>query len=129
MIKHAMAVAADWQTAGDGGSLHGALEAGAAQAKAQAHALAVVSPSASITFAELEAGSNRLARELEARGVGLETPVGLYMERAPEFVVGALAIMKAGGAYVPLDPAAPPQRIAAILRDCGAPLLLSQQWK
>jgi non-ribosomal peptide synthetase component F len=124
-----MSLEIDWRSERGGASLFGPVEAVSAQARRRPHSLAVISPLESITYGELEAGSNRLAHELEARGVGLRSAVGLYTERSPAFVVGALAIMKAGGAYVPIDPGTAPQRIEAILRDCGAELLLSHQGK
>ncbi|HEV2145827.1 MAG TPA: amino acid adenylation domain-containing protein [Longimicrobiaceae bacterium] len=88
---------------------------------------AVVSGGESITCAQLEARSNRLARHLRSRGVRAESLVGLYLERGVEMVVAMLAIHKAGGAYVPLDPAYPVERLAYMLRDCGARVLLTQE--
>ncbi len=130
MIKTPMAESTDRKAAaGCAPQLAGAIECIVAQAAAQPGATAVASPSGAITFGELEKASNRLARELRSRGVELETAVGLFTDRSPAFVVGALAILKAGGAYVPLDPTGPPQRLAGILRDSGAPVLLSHAWK
>jgi amino acid adenylation domain-containing protein len=129
MIKTPKAESSGGEAAGRASQLGGAIERIAAQAAAQPGAMAVASPSGAITFAELEAASNRLARELRARGVELETAAGLFTDRSPAFVIGALAILKAGGAYVPLDPAGPPQRLAGILRDSGAPVLVSHAWK
>ena len=57
-----------------------------------------------VTYGDLDARSNRLARRLRSLGVGAETPVGLCLERGAGLIVGLLAILKAGGAYVPLDP-------------------------
>ncbi|MET0395249.1 MAG: non-ribosomal peptide synthase/polyketide synthase, partial [Longimicrobiaceae bacterium] len=79
-----------------------------------------------LTYAELERRSNRLARHLRTRGVGPEVRVGLCLERGVEMVVGVLGILKAGGAYVPLDPAYPAERLAYTLGDSGASLLLTQ---
>ncbi|HLL48001.1 MAG TPA: amino acid adenylation domain-containing protein, partial [Longimicrobiaceae bacterium] len=78
-----------------------------------------------LTFAELEDESNRLANLLRRRGVGPEVRVALCLERGPELVVALLAVLKAGGAYVPLDPGHPAGRIALVVRDAGAPLLLT----
>lgn len=72
----------------------------------------------------LEAESNRLARGLQARGLTADAPVGLCLDRSPEFVVGVLAVLKAGGAFVPLDPKWPSDRQAFVLKDCGATWLL-----
>jgi amino acid adenylation domain-containing protein len=78
-----------------------------------------------VTYAELDSRSNRLARHLAARGVGVGSLVGLFVERSPAMVVALLAILKAGGAYVPLDPAYPKARIELILKDAKAALLVS----
>jgi amino acid adenylation domain-containing protein len=80
-----------------------------------------------LTYAELNAESNRLARYLRARGVGADALVGMYTERSPATVVALLAVLKAGGAYVPMDPAYPAARLEFMLRDCGAKLLLTQE--
>ena len=106
----------------------GVIEAISARAAAQPDSPAIVGLAETMTFRQLDELSNRLARHLQARGATLETPVGLYTQRSPAFIVGALAILKAGAAYVPFDQACPPLRIGAILRDCGAPLLLSHHW-
>jgi len=53
-------------------------------------------------------------------------PVGFCMERGPEMAVVLLGILKAGGAYVPLDPGYPPERLALMVGEIGAPLLLAQ---
>jgi len=76
------------------------------------------------SYRRLDAESNRLARRLRALGVGPETAVGIAMERSPELVLGTLAILKAGGAYVPLDAGYPDERLAFMLEDTGAHLVL-----
>ncbi len=98
------------------------------QAAARPQSPAIYGTQTSITFQQLDQRSNRLASHLQALGVALESTVGLYFERSPDFVVSALAVLKAGGAYVPLDPAYPPDRIAAILADSGTRVLLSHKW-
>jgi amino acid adenylation domain-containing protein len=101
----------------------------AAQAAATPYALAVRCGQEKLTYRELDAQSNQLARYLQLLGVGAESPVGLYVERSLAFVTGALAIMKAGGAYLPLDPEWPAQRIASVLRDAQVNVLVSHRWK
>ncbi|HET6763159.1 MAG TPA: condensation domain-containing protein, partial [Longimicrobiaceae bacterium] len=91
----------------------------AAQAAATPDAVAVGAGGSRMTYAELDARANRLARRLRARGVGPESRVGLSMQRGPELVVAVVAILKAGGAYVPLDPAYPAERLAFMLADAG----------
>ena len=80
-----------------------------------------------LTYGELDARANQLAHHLQSLGVGPETIVGLCVERSLDMVIGLLGILKAGGAYLPLDPAYPPQRIAFMLDDAGAPLVITQE--
>ncbi|MFC4314150.1 non-ribosomal peptide synthase/polyketide synthase [Steroidobacter flavus] len=87
-------------------------------------AIAVQAGETMLTFAELDARSNRLAQLLRAKGIGAETPVGIHADRSLELVLGILAVLKAGGAYVPLDPQLPPERLLYQLQDSGAKLLL-----
>src|SRR5579862_761396 len=89
-------------------------------------AIAVAFGSETLTYAELNVRANRLARWLRQQGTGAESLVGLYVERSLEMVVGLLAILKSGGAYVPIDPAYPKDRIAFVLADSGARLVLTQ---
>ncbi|MET0399651.1 MAG: amino acid adenylation domain-containing protein [Longimicrobiaceae bacterium] len=98
----------------------------AEQAARTPGAVAVVSDAGALTYAELESRSNRLARALRGMGVGPETRVALFMERTPELLPAVLAVWKAGGAYVPLDPAYPRERLALLLEDSGAAVVLSQ---
>src|SRR4029079_7961464 len=80
-----------------------------------------------LTYRELDARANLLARRLRSRGVGPEVRVGLYVERSLEMMVGLLAILKAGGAYVPLDPSSPLPRLAFMLEDAAVPVLLTEE--
>ncbi|HST57442.1 MAG TPA: amino acid adenylation domain-containing protein, partial [Longimicrobium sp.] len=80
----------------------------------------------SLTYGELEARANRLARHLRGLGVGPDARVGVCLQRGPELMVGVLGILKAGGAYVPLDPAYPAERLAYMLEDSAARVLLTQ---
>jgi amino acid adenylation domain-containing protein len=80
-----------------------------------------------LTYGELNRRANRLAHYLRASGVGPEALVGICMEPSLEMVIGLLGILKAGGVYVPLDPAYPQERLALMLQDSGARLLLTQE--
>ncbi|HZI05482.1 MAG TPA: amino acid adenylation domain-containing protein, partial [Archangium sp.] len=106
------------------GCLHELIEAQAARTP---QALAVVYEDGQLTFAELDRRANQLAHALRSRGVGPEVRVALCMERSLDMVVGVLGILKAGGAYVPMDPAYPAQRLAFMLQDSRARLVLTQQ--
>ena len=80
-----------------------------------------------LTYAELQARSNRLARYLAKHGVGPEVRVGLCLERSLDLLVALLGALKAGGVYVPLDPAYPRERIALVLEDAAPPVVLTQR--
>lgn len=97
------------------------------QASLTPDAVAVLSETGTLTYGELNAKANRLARHLRNLGVGPDVLVGVCTERSPEMLVGLLGILKAGGAYVPVDPAYPPERIKFILEDTSVPVLLTQQ--
>ncbi|GLW74745.1 hypothetical protein Kpho02_70420 [Kitasatospora phosalacinea] len=89
-------------------------------------AVAVVSGDASLTFAELDRATTRLARTLRERGVGSETVVGVLAERSVEMLVAVIAVLKAGGAYLPLDVSLPPARMTYMLEDSKAAIVLAQ---
>jgi amino acid adenylation domain-containing protein len=99
------------------GFLHEGFEA---QAQRTPEAVAVTGKRGSMTYGELADRSARLAERLCGLGVGPETVVGVYTRRTPEMVVAVLGVLRAGGAYVPLDPAQPAERLAYILADSGA---------
>jgi amino acid adenylation domain-containing protein len=103
--------------------MHGAFEAQAARTP---DAPALVFGAETLTYGELDAYANRMAHHFRALGVGPDTLVGLCTERTPRMVAALLGILKAGGAYVPLDPAYPPERLAYMLEDSGAPVLVSE---
>ncbi|WP_329093288.1 non-ribosomal peptide synthetase [Streptosporangium sp. NBC_01469] len=88
---------------------------------------AVVTGDATLTYAELDERATRLAHWLRGIGVGRGSPVAVCAERSAELVVGLLAVLKAGGAYVPLDPEYPPSRLAFMLADSGARVMLTQR--
>ncbi|MGY4761311.1 non-ribosomal peptide synthase/polyketide synthase [Paenibacillus caseinilyticus] len=79
----------------------------------------------SLTYRELNAKANQLARVLRREGVGPDTVVGLMVPRSLEMLVGILGILKAGGAYLPLDPSHPKDRIGYMLEDAQVRLLLT----
>lgn len=90
-------------------------------------AVAIVFENQQLTYSELNAKANQLARYLRRLGVGPEVLVGICLDRSLEMIVGVLSILKAGGAYVPLDPAYPSERLSFMLEDAGVSLLLTQE--
>jgi amino acid adenylation domain-containing protein len=98
-----------------------------AQAKSTPDAVAVTCEAQGMTYRELNARANQLAHCLREQGVGPDVLVGLCVERSVEMMVGVLGILKAGGAYVPLDPEFPRERVAFMLEDSAAPVLVTQQ--
>ena len=90
-----------------------------AQAKRTPDATALICGGEKLTYGELDARANRVARTLIGLGVRPDGLVGLYVSRSIDLVVGALGIWKAGGAYVPLDPTYPRDRIALMIEDSG----------
>ncbi|HEY0384393.1 MAG TPA: amino acid adenylation domain-containing protein, partial [Pyrinomonadaceae bacterium] len=79
-----------------------------------------------LSYSELNRRANQLAHRLLALGVGPDVPVAIMLERSIEMVVAVLGVLKAGGAYLPLDPVYPTERLAFMLEDCQAPVILSQ---
>jgi amino acid adenylation domain-containing protein len=98
----------------------------AAQAERTPQALAVVSGQDALTYHELDARADRLARRIAGLGAGPEVRVGICLERSAGLVVAILAVLKAGAAYLPLDPAYPADRLAYMLADSGARVLVTQ---
>jgi amino acid adenylation domain-containing protein len=100
------------------------------QAALTPDATAVVGESESLTYRELDARANRLARRLRRLGVRVDEPVAICADRSPALIVGLLAILKAGGAYLPLDPSYPSERLAFMIEDgldgVAKPVLLAQ---
>ena len=88
--------------------------------------VAVIFENKEITYAVLNQQADELAQQLTRAGAQLETPIGILMERSVDMIVGLLAVLKAGGAYLPIDPAYPAERIAFMLEDSRAHIVLTQ---
>ena len=97
-----------------------------AQVEQTPDAVAVVCENQQLTYRELNARANQLAHHLRRLGVGAEVRVGVCLERSLELIIALLAILKAGGAYVPLDPRAPAERLAFMLADAQASVVVTQ---
>jgi amino acid adenylation domain-containing protein/non-ribosomal peptide synthase protein (TIGR01720 family) len=89
-------------------------------------ALALVAGAARLSFRELDRRANQIANHLRKIGVGLDSVVGLSSDRSAGMIEGLLGILKAGGAYVPLDPAYPAPRLAQILEEAGAAVVVTE---
>jgi amino acid adenylation domain-containing protein len=87
-------------------------------------AVAAVCAGQELTYAELEARSNRLANLLRERGIGCGTPVGVWVERSFDMLTAVLGVLKVGGYYVALDEAWPADRVETILGRTGAPAIV-----
>lgn len=98
-----------------------------AQAERTPDAVALVFEEEQLTYGELNARANRLARSLQAAGVGPDVLVGLCVERSFDMIVGVLGILKAGGAYVPLDPSYPAERLSFMLEDASVSVIVTQE--
>jgi amino acid adenylation domain-containing protein len=103
--------------------LHALVEAQAARSPQD---IAVVFEDEQLTYAELNARANQVARSLRAAGVMQDSLVAVSFERSLDLVVGLLGILKAGSAYVPLDPELPPERLMFMLSDSNAAVLLTR---
>ncbi|MGW0602040.1 amino acid adenylation domain-containing protein, partial [Streptomyces sp. NPDC002776] len=95
------------------------------QAARTPNAEALTYEGTSLTYAELHARADQLAAKLAERGAGPETFVAVALPRSVELVVALLAVLKAGAAYVPVDPGYPADRIATVLHDADAMLVLT----
>src|ERR1043166_6700597 len=96
------------------------------QARARPETIAAVHGSKQLTYGELNARANRVARALLERGLSRETVVGVVTERNLDWLTAVLAIFKAGGAYLPIEPHFPADRIARMLARAGCRLVLTE---
>ncbi len=90
-------------------------------------AVALIDGAKQLTFRELNVRANKLAHYLKKLGVGPEAPVAVFVERSADMIVALLGILKAGGAWVPFDVSYPAERVAYVLQDCKARVLLTQE--
>ncbi|GAB3542052.1 non-ribosomal peptide synthetase [Spirosoma fluminis] len=81
----------------------------------------------SLTYQELDQKANQVAHRIQQQGIGVGDVVGVSLDRSPELIVTLLAILKAGAAYVPIDPAYPQDRIAFMLADSAAGMLITSR--
>ncbi|HEX6045284.1 MAG TPA: amino acid adenylation domain-containing protein, partial [Pyrinomonadaceae bacterium] len=118
----------DWNdTHVDSASLICVHEQFARRAAAAPDQIAVVEGAEALTYGELDKRANRLAHYLRERGVGPESRVGICVPRSTTMLTCVLAVLKAGGAYVPLDPSYPEERLAYMIENSGASLLLTSE--
>ena len=92
----------------------------AAQVARAADAVALVCGDACVSYGELDAAADRLARLLAGLGAGPESVVAVVMGRSVQLVTVLLGVLKAGAAYLPVDPGYPAGRVAVMLADAGA---------
>ena len=97
-----------------------------AQAIRSPDAVALVQGARRLSYAQVNAQANRIARHLRTLGVGPDARVAIYVDRGVEMIIGLLAVLKAGGAYVPLDPTYPAERLAYTVQDSLPTVLLTQ---
>ncbi|MDY7228257.1 amino acid adenylation domain-containing protein [Hyalangium sp. s54d21] len=95
------------------------------QVRRAPEAVALVSGGRQLSYRELERRAHRLACELRDRGVRADDRVALFTQRSPETIIAMLAILGAGGAYVPLDPELPAERLAWMIEDAQARLVVA----
>ena len=117
----------EWNRTGlerpDAPSVHALFERAAAE---RPEALALVCDDEHLSFAELDARADALARRLLARGVGAEVCVALALDRSTSMIVALLGVLKAGGAYVPVEHGAPAERVRFVVQDADCRVLLTR---
>ncbi|MEA2691558.1 MAG: hypothetical protein QOJ16_945, partial [Acidobacteriota bacterium] len=117
----------EWNDTGGEPSPEGFNELFARQVAHRPAALAVGGRGGPLSYAELDSAAERLASRLRGLGVGPEVGVGLLLERSASLIVAMVAVLKAGGCYVPLDPTYPEERLAFMLADSRAAVLLTER--
>lgn len=95
------------------------------KAKQRANEIALSFRGNEITYAELDNRANQVANKLQQLGAKPDTRIGLFVGRSIEMIIGLLGILKSGAAYVPLDPAYPRDRVALMIEDANAPILVT----
>ncbi|WP_279629273.1 non-ribosomal peptide synthetase [Amycolatopsis thailandensis] len=96
----------------------------AEQAARAPEATALVGDGIELSYGDVEAKANRLARRFIAQGIGPESVVALVLGRSPELVIAVLAVLKAGGAYLPIDPDLPAERVRFMIEDAAPALVV-----
>ncbi len=99
------------------------------QVSSAPHQPAVIYENGTLTFAELNARANQLARYLQSLGAGAESLIGICVERSLDMAVGILGILKSGAAYLPLDPEYPQERLAFMLDDARPDKVPLSPWE
>lgn len=89
--------------------------------------IAAVFNESHLSYYELNCKANQLARTLRLKGVKPNTPVGIFVDKSIDMIVGIFGILKAGGAYVPIDPEYPDQRVSFVINDSGCKVILTQK--
>ncbi|MET0290690.1 MAG: amino acid adenylation domain-containing protein [Pseudoxanthomonas sp.] len=105
-------------------TMHGAYELQVARTP---QATALHAGKRTLTYAQLDTQANRIARFLQAEGIGKGDLVGLALERGPEMLAALLGILKTGAGYVPLDPYFPSSRLSYMVEDARLAALLTQE--
>ena len=116
------------ENGGEAAALLNVHERVAMQAARTPDAIAAVFEGQSLTYRELDRRANQLARHLIASGVRAETPVGIHLDRSLDLVIAVLAVMRSGGAQLPLDRSYPEQRIAFMIENAGAPVIITERF-
>src|SRR5271167_476006 len=97
-----------------------------AQAQRWPERAAVVWKDRQLSYAELNARANQLAHYLRSQNIGPDVRVAICLESSPDFAIGVLGVLKSGAACVPLDPNYPQERLAYMLQDAGARVLITE---